>query len=97
MLVFDAYRVKGNPGSRFDHFDVHVVYTKENETGDLYIEKLANSIGRNYRVRVVTSDALIQLSALRSGVLRMSAPEFEREVNDILARIDRFIQGTMEK
>ena len=97
VLVFDAYRVKGNPGSRFDHFDVHVVYTKENETGDLYIEKLANSIGRNYRVRVVTSDALIQLSALRSGVLRMSAPEFEREVNDILARIDRFIQGTMEK
>ena len=74
-----------------------MVYTKENETGDLYIEKLANSIGRNYRVRVVTSDALIQLSALRSGVLRMSAPEFEREVNDILARIDRFIQGTMEK
>ena len=97
VLVFDAYRVKGSPGSRFDHFDVHVVYTKENETGDLYIEKLANSIGRNYRVRVVTSDALIQLSALRSGVLRMSAPEFEREVNDILARIDRFIQGTMEK
>lgn len=45
----------------------------------------------------MTSDALIQLSALRSGVLRMSAPEFEREVNDILARIDRFIQGTMEK
>ena len=57
-----------------------MVYTAENETGDLYIERLAHEIGKNYAVRVVTSDALVQLSALRSGVLRVSAREFLEEV-----------------
>lgn len=97
VLVFDAYRVKGNQGSRFDHHDVRVVYTKENETGDMYIEKLANSIGRNFMVKVATSDALIQLSALRSGVLRMSAKEFEREVEDVLKQIETVIEKTLPK
>ena len=80
LVVFDAYRVRGGRGSRSDHHGVHVVYTAENETGDLYIERLAHEIGRNYAVRVVTSDALVQLSALRSGVLRVSAREFLEEV-----------------
>ena len=97
VLVFDAYRVKGNQGSRFVHHDVHVVYTKENETGDMYIEKLANSIGQNFMVKVATSDALIQLSALRSGVLRISAKEFEREVGDILKQIEDVIGKTLPK
>ena len=57
-----------------------MVYTAENETGDLYIERLVHEIGKNYAVRVVTSDALVQLSALRSGVLRVSAREFLEEV-----------------
>ena len=91
VVVFDGYRVKGSKGSREDYHNLNVVYTKENETGDMYIEKLANSIGRNYRVRVVTSDGLIQLSALRSGVLRMSSREFIPEVEFILEQMRKTI------
>jgi predicted RNA-binding protein with PIN domain len=91
VVVFDGYNVKGSKGSREDHHSINVVYTKENETGDMYIEKLANSIGRNYRVRVVTSDGLIQLSALRSGVLRMSSRQFIPEVQTILEQIRKTI------
>lgn len=97
VLVFDAYKVEGNLGSKFDRNKLHVVYTKENETGDLYIEKLANSIGTNYRVRVATSDALIQLSALRSGVLRISAREFEREVQDVQRQIREVVAKSGER
>ena len=91
VVVFDGYRVKGSKGARENYHDLNVVYTMENETGDMYIEKLANSIGRNYRVRVVTSDGLIQLSALRSGVLRMSSREFIPEVQTILEQIRKTI------
>lgn len=97
VLVFDAYRVKGGTGSRFDRHGVHVVFTRENESGDLYIEKLANSIGRNYRVKVATSDALIQLSALRSGILRISAREFGMEVQGVLDQICDVIEKTLPK
>lgn len=79
VLVFDAYRVKGGTARREEFHNVRVVYTKENETGDQYIERLTHEIGKNEQVRVVTSDSLIQLSALRSGVLRVSAREFEQE------------------
>ena len=65
------------------------MYTKENETGDLYLEKLVKKIGKNEKVTVITSDGLIQLSAVRSGVLRMSAREFENEV--------RFVSGEIHK
>jgi len=94
VVVFDGYKVKGSKGSRENHHDINVVYTQENETGDMYIEKLANSIGKNYRVRVVTSDSLIQLSALRSGVLRMSSKEFGNEVQSVLAQIRQLIKKT---
>ena len=57
-----------------------MVYTKEGETGDAYIEALAAQIGKNYSVRVATSDSLVQISSLRSGVLRMSARELLAEV-----------------
>jgi predicted RNA-binding protein with PIN domain len=57
-----------------------VVYTKEGETGDAYIESLVSQIGRNYAVRVATSDGLVQISSLRFGVLRMSARELQNEV-----------------
>ena len=96
VLVFDGYKVPGNPGEKFDRHGVHVVYTKEHETGDMYIESLVQEIGKNDRVHVVTSDALIQLSALRKGVLRMSAREFEEEmtavnraIGDVLAKQER--------
>ena len=80
IVVFDSYRVRGGTGSRSRHNNLRVVYTQEDESADLYIETLVGKIGRNYAVRVATSDALIQLSALRSGVLRVSAAELEREL-----------------
>ena len=80
VVVFDGYKVKGNPGEKTLLHGVQVVYTKENETADAYIEALADKIGPNYCVRVATSDALVQLSSLRSGVLRMSARELFEEL-----------------
>ena len=80
IVVFDSYRVKGGTGSRSSHNNLRVVYTQEDESADLYIETLVGKIGKNYAVRVASSDALIQLSALRSGVLRVSAAELEREL-----------------
>ena len=80
VLVFDGYKVKGNPGEKTQYHNIQVVYTRENETGDSYIESLADEIGSNYNVRVATSDGLVQLSSLRSGVLRMSARELEQEL-----------------
>ena len=79
-VVFDGYKAKGNPGERFQHHNIGVVYTKEGQTADAYIEALADEIGKNYAVKVATSDALVQLSSLRSGVLRMSARELQEEI-----------------
>lgn len=87
VLVFDGYKVKGNPGTKEDTGGIHVVYTKENESADNYIEKLVHEIGRNYHVRVATSDGLIQLTALRMGVQRLSARELEFEVRKALDEI----------
>lgn len=97
ILVFDAYKVPGNNGKRFDFNNIHIVYTKERELGDVYIEKLVSKIGKNHRVRVVTSDGLIQLSAVRFGVLRMSAAEFEREVDNVHAHIGEVLQAVKDK
>jgi len=77
VLVFDGYKVKGGLGERTQYHNIKVVYTRENETGDSYIESLVHEIGPNYNVRVATSDGLVQLSSLRSGVLRMSARELK--------------------
>ena len=77
VLVFDGYQVKGNPGEKSSVCDIQVVYTKEGETADNYIEALLQKIGSNYSVRVATSDALVQLTGLRTGVLRMSARELQ--------------------
>ena len=80
VVVFDGYKVKGNPGEKEEFVGIQVVFTKENETGDAYIEALVARIGPNYNVRVATSDALVQISSIRSGVLRMSARELQEEV-----------------
>lgn len=93
VLVFDAYKVKGGRGERFDYHGVRVVYTKENETGDAYIERLLREIGRNGQVRIVTSDNMIQVSALRSGVLRQSAREFGEEIDRIYGDIEQFLRS----
>ena len=81
VLVFDGWKVKGNPGEKTQYHNIQVVYTKEGETGDAYIESLVAQIGTNYAVRVATSDALVQLSSFRSGVLRMSARELREEID----------------
>ena len=68
-----------------------MVYTKENETGDSYIESLLAEIGPNYNVRVATSDALVQLSGVRAGVLRMSARELQEELDMARKEMHRFM------
>ena len=80
VVVFDGYKVKGNPGEKMEFSGIQVVFTKENQTGDAYMEALVAQIGPNYNVRVATSDALVQLSSIRSGVLRVSARELQEEV-----------------
>ena len=80
ILVFDGYKQKGNPGEKSCFHNIQVVYTREGETADAYIEALADQIGGNYAVRVASSDGLVQLSSFRSGVLRMSARELKLEV-----------------
>lgn len=80
VLVFDGWKVKGNPGEKQQYHNIQVVYTKEGETADAYIESFVSQIGSNYAVRVATSDALVQLSSLRTGVLRMSARELREEI-----------------
>lgn len=97
VLVFDAYNVKGAVRRKVDYKGVTVVYTKEGELGDTYIEKLVYEIGEDYSVRVVTSDGLIQLQALRSGVLRMSAREFREEVLENDAEIEKILKKLREK
>ena len=92
VLVFDGFRTPGNPGSREDYHNINVAFTKDGETGDAYIERLADEIGKNYSVRVVTSDNLIRLSALRSGVLRSSSGEFKNEVEWVLGQIDAVLK-----
>ncbi|MBR5642293.1 MAG: NYN domain-containing protein [Firmicutes bacterium] len=93
VLVFDGYKVKGNPGSKEETGGIHIVYTKENESADNYIESLVHEIGKNYRVRVATSDGLIQLTALRMGVQRMSARELEHEVRKVLDEIAEVLEN----
>ena len=87
VLVFDGYAVKDNPGEKSGFHGIRVVYTKENESADIYIQKLAHDIGRNDTVRVVTSDRLIRLSALGSGIRRTSAREFGAEVDWVMSQI----------
>lgn len=91
VLVFDGYKVKGNAGEKSDYKGIHLVYTKEDETGDMYIEKLVEKVGKNYSVKVVTSDNLIQVSALRAGVLRVPAREFIREIERVNAQIKEIL------
>ena len=92
IVVFDGYKQKGNPGEKEHFHNIQVVYTKEGETGDAYIESLVSQIGRNYAVRVATSDGLVQISSLRSGVLRMSARELQSEVEEAQKEMRKHFQ-----
>ena len=93
ILVFDAYKVTGNTGEALDYHNIHVVYTKEAETADQYIEKLAHRIGRRNRVTVATSDGLEQLIIYGQGCLLMSA----RDLKEDIERVRRLIREEQEK
>ena len=96
IVVFDAYKVKGNPGSIERAGEVYVVYTKEAETADMYIEKTTYALARErreHRVRVATSDGLEQMIILGHGAVRMPAAELEFEVKQVEAEIRRVIGG----
>ncbi|MDO5416267.1 MAG: TetM/TetW/TetO/TetS family tetracycline resistance ribosomal protection protein [Lachnospiraceae bacterium] len=80
ILVFDAYRVQGHACEIIHYHNIYVVYTKEAETADQYIEKTVHELGRKYRVTVATSDGLEQVIILGQGGLRMSAPELKEEI-----------------
>ena len=80
IVVFDAYRVKGHQTEVLDYHNIHVVYTKEAETADQYIEKFAHEKGRKYKVTVATSDGLEQVIIRGQGCILLSAREFEKEV-----------------
>ena len=91
ILVFDAYRVKGNVGQMIPYHNIHVVYTKEAETADQYIEKLAHKMGRDYHVTVATSDGLEQLIIRGQGCRLISAREFYEEVKQVEEEIRKQI------
>ena len=91
ILVFDAYKVKGGVGSVERYHNIHVVYTREAETADMYIEKTTHELGRKHRVRVVSSDGAEQIIILGSGGLRVSARAFEKEVAAVEAEIREYL------
>ena len=93
ILVFDAYRVPGSPGSIEQYHNIHVVYTKEAETADMFIERVTHEIGRNRRVRVATSDGTEQIIILGHGALRVSARMFHEEVQNVEKQIRVLVQG----
>lgn len=92
IIVFDAYRVKGNTGSSEQKGNIHIVYTKEAETADAYIERTTHELSRDYHVRVATSDRLEQIIILGNGAYRMSATEFHEEVRLAQREIQEFIE-----
>ena len=92
ILVFDAYKVKRNPGSVEQRNGIYVVYTKEAETADMYIEKTTYRLQKDHRVRVATSDGLEQMIVLGHGALRLSAEAFRAEVEEIRGQIAALIE-----
>ena len=92
ILVFDAYKVPGGREKVERVGNIDVVYTREAETADAYIERTANSLTGNRRVRVATSDGMEQLIILAGGALRISAREFRREVEAVQGEIARFLR-----
>ncbi len=96
VLVFDAYLVKDGEGSEFLHDGYKVVYTKENQTADTYIEKLMHELGPDYSIRMITDDRLLQFSAVHSGISRMTTKEFLEELTRIGNEITEFVRKLSE-
>ena len=97
LLVFDAYLVKDGMGSSYQKDGYTVVFTKEDQTADAYIEKQMATLGPNYNIRVVTADKLLQYSAVHSGISRMTPMEFEEEIRRVGKEIREFIEQLAQK
>ena len=97
LLVFDAYRVKDGAGSDVQRDGFRVIYTKQNQTADAYIEKVIHDLGPDYSIRVVTGDYLLQVSAVTAGVSRMTTKEFITEITAVGNEITAFIRKLTEK
>ena len=93
ILVFDAYRVEGHEEEIIPYHNIHVVYTKEAETADMFIERVTHEIGKSRRVRVATSDGMEQVIILGHGALRVSARMFHEEVQNVEKQIRALVQG----
>jgi len=96
ILVFDAYLVKEGKGTEFTHDGYKVVFTREDETADTYIEKIMHELGPDYSIRMVTSDRLLQYSAVHSGIFRVTAKEFLEELTSIGNEITEFVRKLSE-
>ena len=96
LLVFDAYKTAGNKGIKEEYQNLKIAFTRDGETADAYIERIANEIGTNYSVRVITGDSLIRLSTLRSGVLNSSSRAFRGELEAVLSQIDSVLKKSNE-
>ena len=87
ILVFDAYKVEGNPGEIMKYHNIHVVYTREAETADHYIEKTVRRIAKEHDVIVATSDALEQVIIMGQGAHRMSAAGLKEEIESVIEQM----------
>ena len=96
VLVFDAYLVNEGMGSDFTHDGYRVVFTKENQTADAFIEKMMHDLGPNYKIRVVTGDRLVQFAAVHSGISRVTTKEFVDELITVGNEITDFVKKLAE-
>ena len=96
VLVFDAYLVKDGNGTEFMHDGYKVVFTKEDQTADTYIERIMHELGPDYSIRMVTDDRLLQFSAVHSGISRVTAKEFLEELTRIGNEITEFVRKLSE-
>ena len=97
LLVFDAYLVKDGAGSEIKHDGYRIVYTKQDQTADAYIEQIMHDLGPDYSIRVVTGDRLLQFSAVSYGISRMTAKEFLAEITQVGNEITDFVKKLAAK
>ena len=93
ILVFDAYRVKGKHREVEKYCNINIVYTKESETADSYIERVTHELSKNHRVRVATSDGIEQMIILGNGAMRISATEFRKRYEAAERSIREYIDS----
>lgn len=97
IIVFDAYKVKGNLGTVEQLHNVHIVYTKEAQTADMYIEHVTHQLSQKYNVVVATSDALEQMIVIGRGARRMSSRELKLEVESLVKTKKEEFERKQEK